>query len=427
MSVLRPWLREFSKRFPKSSNRWFAAAEQAAISGSNMLFSVAIISLSGIEAFGRYSFVFVICQLVNAAAGSLVYRQMVLKVSSDSRSQQNRVFAATGWISLGIIAATSLAIYIIWLATADALSEVSHGLFIGPLLYTASLLLTEYFRQYLYIRGKQRLSFALTCIGIVATVLIGLAFLATGHGENLHIEMFYYQAIGMCILLALNTCCFSVFKGTGNTPMKDAWPTFVDYYQRGKLALVGMLVTWMQNQSVTPLLMFMMGPTVVGTYNIARMVFMPVNVVNSGLSKSALPEIRRSFKSSGDSGLSNSISQHTKLSMNLVYGYLVVVAVVVFAAMAMGKSLGSPSMPLYLLCTALVMTLSNYRFWQSQWFVAKMHFETLLKFGLIAAIITVFAMVFSGEILNSVVLIILASAIGELYLIVSLHKEKFKQ
>jgi len=83
---------------PLKYNKLYSAADQAVLSAISLIFSLMVVRLSGVENFGVYSFVFLLCQLSASITGTLIIRQMVLHISNATLAVQRRVFADTLFI-----------------------------------------------------------------------------------------------------------------------------------------------------------------------------------------------------------------------------------------------------------------------------------------------------------------------------------------
>jgi len=200
-------------------------------------------------------------------------------------------------------------------------------------------------------------------------------------------------------------------RKTGNT-----------YLRTGKIAVFGMLVTWIQNQSITPVLMYTSGPLIVGYYNMAKMIFMPVGILVSGFSKSVLPQLRRVFQAEGNMALYKKVTMFQNQSIVLTSSYAVAALVLVVILMSYDlipmqfEHLG------YVVCTGVIVSLSTYRFWLSQYFVSRLEFSVLLKAGVLGALTSLFLMFMFDILLGSVILIIFSIIIAESLVILRLRR-----
>lgn len=415
-------LKWLATRLSKRNNKWFAALEQSGLSANNFLFSLMIIKVAGVSDLGVYSFWFVVCQFMAMLTMGLATRQMVLQLSNETFVEQRAGFWATCRIVLGLQAIQAL--LLVGLVWAHPPGGSPLALWVALVLYSTSLNLAELFRQYYYLRSRHRISLWFSGISLAMGALGFLITTLTGMVQSPELSAFWFLAIGNLLFVVLAQQALRARGAGSSAASTNTLELCRSYWRHGIPATSGMLVTWMQNQSVVPLLMFMFGPLAVGYYSVARMIVTPVNMVTTGLSKSALPLIRRAFGDGNDDALNKAIAAHCRTSMRIVYVYVAVVGV----AWVVGRYFdwihsGDALIPLFI-ATVLVMILSNYRFWVSQNFVVRLQFGILLKLGIAASILTVSVMLFGGLVLKSALWVVMAPAVGEIFLVVTLRRKQ---
>ena len=409
-----------SQLLPRRYRKWFAAAEQSLLSAANFAYSLAVLYWAGVAPLGEYGFWFVMCQLMAMTAIGLTIRQMVLHASDSPVATQRLVFCAT----LRIVIALQLVQLAIVLALVALRPPHSNALGFGASLcaYVFALNLGELLRQYLYMRGRQRLSLVYTALGLPVGLgaLVVVALLRDT--ENLLPHVFWFMALGHGIFAAIALSSMPDVRRMWAQSRAITRGVFTNNWRYGRIATTGMAVTWMQNQSITPMMMFMLGPLAVGYYQIARMVVMPISTITVGLQKSALPDLKRIYGNKDVATFVQAISRHRWLSLRVIGVYTLVVLVVWIAGASLGFVAESGRvMPLFI-ATIAVVALTNYRFWISQRFVVSMEFSILLRFGIIASLMTVIVMLIVGNLVQSALLVILSSAVGEIYLIVAMGR-----
>jgi len=306
-------LRIMSRLLSKRHGKWYAAVEQSGLSASNFIFSLLVLRSAGVASLGEYGFWFVMCQLMAMTALGLAIRQMVLQSADRTFVEQRARFVATCLVVLGLQLVQAAV-----LATLISLRPPAEGAVafaISVTLYTALLNFSELVRQYLYMRNRHRLSVLYTAAALSLSVF-GFAFVSltglTAHPER---DAFWFLAIGhggYSLIVVLSLCASAGFWHFSRSGVERV---VLDCWRYGRPATAGMAVTWIQNQSVTPMLMLMMGPIAVGYYQIARMIITPVNMITQGLSKSALPHIRRAYGDGDEASLTASIAEHMRVSM----------------------------------------------------------------------------------------------------------------
>ncbi|ASJ74537.1 lipopolysaccharide biosynthesis protein [Granulosicoccus antarcticus] len=415
-------LRWLSSKLAKRNNKWYAALEQSGLSGSNFLFSLLIIKVAGVADLGVYSFWFVVCQFMAMLTMGLATRQMVLQLSSETFVRQIHGFWATCQIVMGLqVAQAVLFAALVWMhpPTGSAIA-----LWVALVLYSASLNFAELYRQYYYLQSRHRHSLWFSGLSLTLGVVGFLLIIVSEVNHSPEISAFWFLAVGNLLFVLFAHRALRAQGANSGVTFADTLELCRSYWRHGIPATSGMLVTWMQNQSVVPLLMFMFGPLSVGYYSVARMIVTPVNMVTTGLSKSALPQIRRAFGDGDNDALDKAITAHCRTSMNIVYYYVAVIAVAwVIGRYAGWIETGDALIPLFV-ATVLVMALSNYRFWVSQNFVVRLQFGILLTLGIVASILTLGVMLVGGLALKSALWVVMAPAVGEIFLIVTLRRKQ---
>ena len=413
-------LRWVARMLPRRNNKWYAAIEQSGLSANNFFYTLVIVKFASIGDLGVYTFWFVVCQFMAMLTMGLATRQMVLEHASKSSIDQIRGLRTTCLIVLALQAVQVALLY------AFVQTYPPHGhaflFWLALTVYCISFNFAELFRQFYYMFSQQRLSLYFSTISLGCGALLFLVFAASGTSDALELSAFWFLASGnlfyiVCTNIKLRQRILSAGSGSESTSQ-----LFQRYNKHGVPATGGMLVTWMQNQSVTPLLMFMFGPVVVGYFSIARMIVTPVNMVTTGLAKSALPQIRKVYEADGHSALLSAVRGHRRIGMRTAFFYFILVGIAVVAARFFALLQVNDYLIAMLLATALVTCFSNYRFWISQYFVVRMQFKTLLHLGIFASCITVTIMLIGGLFFNSTLLVVTAPACGEVILIYALSR-----
>ena len=414
-------MRRVSRLIPKRYTKWFAAAEQVGISANNFLFSILIVKFGGVGVLGEYSFWFVLCQFLSMLAAGLCIRQMVLLYADDTVEKQRVAIAANFQIVLSFqFLQTAVLVLLVWLKPPG---DSPFVFLLSVVAFTACLNLSELFRQYLYMRRRQRLSFIYTGVSLAISVVFFTGFVFSGRVGDLAQFAFFMQALGLFIYVITAISVMPNFLKELKMSNEVRSEIQKSQLEHGVPLLGGMLVTWLQNKSVTPILMFTMGPVVVGYYALATMIMSPANMIIAGLNKNALPHIRRAYGDGDVSNLLKTIKVHSRTCFIVLAVYVILATVVLLAGTALDKFATQKEFTLMFVLVVIVFLLSNYRFWGMQRYVVQMKFGFLFRIGVIATAITVSIMLFSGIVLKNALFVILASAIGELCLIYMLRRK----
>ena len=418
-------LKWLAKKLPKRNNKWFAALEQSGLSASNFFYSLVIIKYAGISQLGAYTFWFVVCHFMAMLTMGLATRQMVLEFADRTSKDQRDGFRITCGIVLTMQIGLALVLGTLVLYYPPADNALTFWLSLA--LYSASFNLVELHRQYYYMSSRQRKSLWFSGLSLSLGALGFLVYVFMGGSDTPEYSAFWFLASGNMVYLVL-VIRSSWAKSSAGAPIPTApWTLCRHYWRYGVPATGGMLVTWMQNQSVTPLLMFMLGPLAVGYYSVARMIVTPVNMVTTGLAKSALSQIRSALGDGNLPALTSAVQAHCRTSMRIVYGYVVVVGLGWIAIRFFGIAESEGALVALFVATFLVMILSNYRFWVSQNFVVRMQYGILLRLGIVASCATVAMMLVGGLVFKSAFWVVLAPAVGEIILILTLSKKLKEQ
>jgi len=414
-------MRRVSRIFPKRFTKWFAAAEQVGISANNFLFSILIVKFGGVGVLGEYSFWFVLCQFLSILVVGLCIRQMVLLYADSTVEQQRIALAANFQIVLSFqFIQTAFLVFIVWLKPPD---ESAFTFLVSVVAFTACLNLSELIRQYLYMRRRQRLSLIYSGVSLAVSFMLFAIFLFTDRVENPAMFAFFMQALGLFIYIATAISAMPNFLKELKASNKVRREIQNNQLEQGVPLLGGMVVTWLQNKSVTPILMFTMGPVVVGYFALATMILSPANMIIAGLNKNALPHIRRAFGDGNESEMMKAIKPHSRTCFMVISVYIVLATAVLVVGSLLEKFTTKEEFTAMFLVVVFVFLLSNYRFWRMQPYVVQMKFGYLFRIGVIAAAITLSIMLFSGIVLKNALLVIVASAVGEICLIYMLRRK----
>jgi len=415
VSTHRQQLRVVSSYLSKRHNRWFAAAEQGGLSACNFLFSLIVLKYSGIAVLGEYGFWFSLGQASSMIATGFAINQMVLHVAGSSVVRQREVMGIT--VGVVIFLQVLPGVLLWWVATVRYAEAFSVSLALSIICYTATFNLAELTRQFLYMRNRHRLSL------LHATTSLSLSVITFGVIVVLIKPHSALAAAFWCLTLAQGGYVLSAVMASrawrfASLPSrKQASETIGFYWTHGRFAAAGVTVTWAQNKSVTPVLALTMGNVAAGVYQIARMIITPINVITLGLARSALAQIRRAWGDGDEQSLNAAIREQLRSSMIVVFCYLAVAYAILIFMHSTEYVVLPDQLFLIFVATTLVVVLSNYRYWMSRRFAVQLQFSFLLKTGCVAAVLALLWMAASGMLVESAALVVLGSAVGELYLI----------
>jgi len=420
----RQRLRLFSRIFKKSHSRWFAALEQSGLSAANFLFSLMVLRYAGVAMLGEYGFWFAISEFSTMFIAGFAVNQMALHVADSTVSKQREVMRITLVV---VIVLQLIPSSVLWWAVSLRASNESVLSMAMPIIgYAVIYSVAELSRQFLYMRGRQRLS--LFCAGIstslaVATFAIAiLAFKPT----SVIVTAFWCLAASQLGYVLLASSATRVWKHTALPSKKQLAETVSFYWTNGRIAAAGIVVSWAQNKSVNPMLVLLIDSVAAGFYQLARMIIMPINMITAGIARSTYADLRRAWGDGDKQSLNNAIGIQLKTSMIVVFTYLFLVTIGFILVKLFEIKEVPGQLLIVFLAAAVVVVLSNYRYWMSHRLVVQLQFALLLKIGCIAAVITLLWMFVAGSLLNSASLLVLGSAIGELFWLIVLRR-RFRQ
>ena len=401
-------LREYSQ--------YFGVAEQILLSATNMVASIVVVKAADVRWFGIYSFIFVLCTLVSAFLSTLLHRQMILLIASHNEAKRREVFLATLTLqSAALLFAGFLLALVLLLAgnTIDSLTlyrqEITAAAIFVALYNTYDLC-----RQYLYVMDRQIYSFRTTAIYTVT--LLSLLFWVFLESETGSVVALVYFSISFALLVCLcsNRVCQRAVLNARWLGWRYVATVLSDYFDQGRFRLIGLAVTWLQNQSMNPFLMWIGGPLVAGYFSLARLMVMPMAVVNQGLTASTTPSLRRTFQAKGVHELTRSIRRLSLLNLVFSCLYITILAIGHFSGLFDRFVPEYEQVRWFLLIWIATLLVTMNRFWIGQYFVVSMQFRFMMYVGICALAVSLTGMIGVGYALGNVYLALLFVIVGEL-------------
>ena len=409
---------------PEALRPYASISEQILMSGSNMLASLVVVSAAGVEQFGIYSFVFVLTTLANGVFSSLLHRQMMLDISAAENQERHNVFAATLALELLFMAGGTLILLLVFWLLGQRLQMDTHlPLLIASVAYVCLNNIFDLFKQYLYTTDNQVYSLRCTVI-YIAFQFLGLAWIMFGaETDETNAAVYLLFALSLLASLAMNKLCREALKASRWLGWSYISDVFKRYFKQGRFSLQGMTLTWLQNQSINPILMLISGPLVVGYFSLARLMVMPLSVVNQGLVNSSTPALRRVFQNKGADELTKNIASLNRKNLIFSAFYISILAVAHVTGLLERFVPSYEQVKWYLLLWIVMISVMIYRFWLGQFFVVSMRFKFLLFVSVIALAVTMSGMLVFGVLLSIVPIALLFVIVGELVTIGMFKRE----
>lgn len=412
----------------RSKQQYFTIAEQIMFSASSMLASIVVVAAAGVSWFGTYSFMFVLASFGNAFISTLLLRQMTLEISTLEEQQQKNVFLAT----LAMMSVIFITIIAFTFLLTELLSDTS------PLKqYRAEIIACQLFvvfysyfdaaRQYLYVTDQHKYSFRCTFIYALTLCSILLAVLLFSSPELVVHKVFLGYSFSTIVCLMSNKTVYQCILDAQWQTWRFVKSIFDGYFKQSRFRLVGLAVNWTQNQSFNPFLMLVAGPLVAGYFSLARLLVMPMAVVNQGLTNSAIPSLRRAYKKEGANELVSSIRKLDNKNLIFSSAYVFILICAHFSGLLNKLVPEYHEVKWFLMIWVVSLLVTIHRFWIGQYFVISMQFKYMMQVSLIALLVSLSGMLMVGYGFEQVHLALLFVIAGELVAIGFFRKRRAKE
>ena len=416
-------------RSPLAMRPYASVAEQVLMSATNLAVSLVVVRAGGVAALGVYSFLFVVCSLLNGVFSVLLHRQMMLAGAAQDDADAEATFRATLVLEVALAAlvalgaATLLALLVLLAGPSAELARWG-GAVGWAIVYLVAYNLFDLFRQFMYTRDAQVGSFG--CTLVYAACQLGAlgATLALVEGDAAVSAVYAGAAASHLVAVLANRRCRAALARAARPDAGEVRALLGRYFEHARFGLVGMLVTWLQNQSMNPFLMYAAGATVAGHFSLARLLVMPVAVISQGLVNSSTPRLRRAFEREGAAEVDAGARRMRRANLFVWLGW----TLLLLGADASGlleRFVPDYSDVRWFLGLWVVMLLASlYRFWTGQFFIVSMRFRFLLRAGLAAAAVSVSGMLLFGLAFDAIRAALWFGVAGELITIALFARER---
>lgn len=380
-----------------------------------MIASLVVVKSAGVSWFGIYSFMFIMTTLASAILSTMLHRQMLLEISTFEVDERRRVFLAT-LIMQAVLLMMSLGITLLILKVLNipATFATYRNEILAACVFVCIYNFYDLCRQYLYATDNQVYSFRCTAIYVGGVCLGLLWILFKTDAERVVSAVFLVFSIGLAISILSNRICLNDTRNAQWLGWRYVWSIFLQYFSKSRYRLVSLFVTWTQNQSMNPFLMWVSGPLAAGYFSLARLLVMPMSVINQGLVNSTTPTLRRIFKNETLENLVQKISSLYRRSMAFSALYLAALCGAHISGLFDRFVPDYNEVKLYLLIWIATLLISTYRFWIGQYFVVSMQFRFTMRVGCVALAVSLTGMVITGYWLGNIHLALLFVIAGEL-------------
>jgi len=414
ISVLKALL--FSKQI-------LSVADQILLSLANLVASYLLLTAVGVEIFGLYSFLMVVCNLISGSFGSTLHGQMTLRIAGKRERIIQASFLSTFLLYVCIfgmfaaLVAMALAIpYAIPYFEGNKRAIAAAGVF------AFLLSLFDLFRKYAYVKARQDISLMSTVVYFV--LLISGMLLVELEESSALWTIFIIFCVSKTVALSVNYLCIAALFTARRMSLSARMRLLATYWSQGQFSFLGMLTSWVQNQGITPFLMVVAGPLIVGYFNLARLLTVPVTVVNTGLINAALPRLRETFNKEGLEAVARNVSALTQVNMGLSALYFTTLAVCHYTGLLDRIFPDYQNAVVFLLLWSVVAMTLLYRSWLTQQYAVAMKFRFLLMVGIVSATITYVFIALLYFTTQNYYMVPVAVWLGETVLIIMLMRQR---
>jgi O-antigen/teichoic acid export membrane protein len=404
--------------------RLLNVVDQLLLSAIGFGTSVIIVKALGVEQLGIYSAFLVVVTLLQTCFSSVCSGQMLLFISSKSSKIVSAFFRLTSvmWCVWGLILLVFAGITYTALILAG---QPDYALVsVLSLLCVWGLSLFEQNRKLLYVLGKYQKSVTITLVFVVAHVFL-ILILATRFKEFFSVStVFASLALSYFIACLVNTVFWHYLKAARKIKSVIAWLLFKRFLVQGKFAMGGLVLSWIQNQSISLILLVFFGPRIAGLFSLGRLVVTPVTVINLGLTNGLLPTLRRLAANKQYTALYSLSKRYTAYGLGtvLLFGGLTFLAFQFDWVLAAAPELQEATH--YIVLWFAISSIVIWRTWATQFFIALLEFKKLLRLSIISTLATtvgIFSLIFLGFPALIVALMVL---FGEVLILLMINRER---
>jgi len=407
------------------SKQIFSVADQILLSLANLIASYLLLTAVGVEVFGLYSFLMVICNLISGSFSSTLHGQMTLRIAGKRARIMQAGFLSTFLLYVSIFGVFAV-LFVIALVIPDTIPyfEGNKRAIVAAGVFAFLLSLFDLFRKYTYVKARQDISVLSTIVYFVL-LMTGMFFVELEESSALW-TIFVVFCISKTIALSVNYLCIAALLTARRMSLSARLQLLTNYWSQGQFSFLGMLTSWVQNQGITPFLMFVAGPLVVGYFNLARLLTVPVTVVNTGLINAALPRLRETYNTAGLVAVARNVTSLTKVNMGLSAFYFLTLAVCHYTGLLDRIFPDYQNAVVFLLLWSVVAMTLLYRSWLTQQYAVAMKFRFLLMVGIVSATITYVFIALLYFTTQNYYMVPVAVWLGETFLIVVLMRQRSK-
>lgn len=391
--------------------------------------SAAIVKFASVSQLGIYSSFLVVITLAQTCYGSLFSGQMLLISSGKSRIFVNTYFRLTTvmW------AASTFGFLLLFFCIFFIMSFFDEETYQKTMAYgtvcVVSLTLFEQTRRLMYVRSEFKYSAVFTIVFSISHVVMSVFLFQLNEGNYSANSAFLSLGTAYLIGVLLNPVFWNSLSTAKNISPIKAIALFKRYLLQGKFALGGIILSWIQNQSITMYLLVFFGPKVAGVFSLGRLLLTPISVVNYGLINGFIPLLRKYAQNKEWSKLFSTTNKFSRMGAASVLAYSIPLLVVLkfdwLQPYLPEIEDAKPFVYFWITLTGILV----FRTWLTQYFIARLHFKFLLNASLVSTTITALSVIVLTIFNASPILISSSIIMGELinYFIISKKRNDLVQ
>lgn len=258
-------------------------------SGGNFLIGIYLARTLPLEGFGLYGIGYGICMLYVSIGNSLLLTQMVVNMPDREGVEKER-FAAKMFCAVALLGIATLLAAAFGFSVLVTFQPEYYRLMPTVLAVACASVLflsNEFFISYAYLKRKESMAVKVNAVTIF-TLFVGLG-LEKMAGVQLsadHVLLLYALGAAIGSGVAFLTAPLPLADG-----MRNLMPELMETWHHGRWALGGAVITWIQAQAYTYVLVYFLGPAGVGQANAARIFVSPFSFFLPAINKVVVPRL----------------------------------------------------------------------------------------------------------------------------------------
>ncbi|MCZ2223138.1 MAG: lipopolysaccharide biosynthesis protein [Chitinophagales bacterium] len=261
-----------------------ASVDQAFLSGLNFFISIVLIKMVSKTEYGYYSIFFSIILFVASIQAAVINTPLavllITKEKEEKRKYVGSLFFGQNLFLLPLALIGVVGGIVMWYFD---LLEPSLSTIVGAIsLAFIGILLREFLRAYFFADEIPKIVLIIDVLYVVLFIVLGYLFYITSH---LNVAVVFFL-MGFCSFLI---GILFIKRNKWEFSCNDIKSSYSENWRYGKWALFGVIVTHIQSYSYLYLLGIIVSTAAVADVSAARLLLMPLILVQEGWSKVILP------------------------------------------------------------------------------------------------------------------------------------------